>query len=65
MVARVNPFRFIKGEPPPLDELIATMTKRAKGLDPGKVRPEDLAPIRRRAGRRVRAPVADSRGPLM
>jgi ParB family chromosome partitioning protein len=43
VVARVNPLRFIKGEPPPLDELMATMTKRAKGLDPGKVRPEDLA----------------------
>ncbi|HVW30531.1 MAG TPA: ParB N-terminal domain-containing protein [Polyangiaceae bacterium] len=43
VVARINPLRFIKGEPPPLDELMATMTKRAKGLDPGKVRPEDLA----------------------
>ena len=43
VVARVNPLRFIKGEPPPLDELMATMTKRARGLDPGKVRPEDLA----------------------
>jgi ParB family chromosome partitioning protein len=43
VVARVNPLRFIKGEPPPLDELLATMTKRAKGLDPGKVKPEDLA----------------------
>ncbi len=43
VVARVNPLRFIKGAPPPLDELLATMTKRATGLDPGKVRPEDLA----------------------
>jgi ParB family chromosome partitioning protein len=43
VVARINPLRFMKGEPPPLDELMATMTKRAKGLDPGKVRPEDLA----------------------
>jgi ParB family chromosome partitioning protein len=43
VVARINPLRFIKGEPPALDELMATMTKRAKGLDPGKVRPEDLA----------------------
>jgi ParB family chromosome partitioning protein len=43
VVARINPLRFIKGEPPPLDELLATMTKRATGLDPGKIRPEDLA----------------------
>lgn len=43
VVSRVNPLKFIKGEPPPLDELLATMTKRAAGLDPGKVRPEDLA----------------------
>jgi ParB family chromosome partitioning protein len=43
VVARVNPLRFIKGELPSFDELMATMTKRAKGLDPGKVRAEDLA----------------------
>jgi ParB family chromosome partitioning protein len=43
VVARVNPLRFMKGEPPPFDELLATMTRRAAGLDPGKVRSEDLA----------------------
>jgi ParB family transcriptional regulator, chromosome partitioning protein len=43
VVARVNPLRFVKGEPPPLDELLATMTKRAAGMDPGKIRAEDLA----------------------
>jgi len=43
VVARVNPLRFIKGELPSMDELFATMTKRAQGLDPGKIRPEDLA----------------------
>jgi ParB family chromosome partitioning protein len=43
VVARVNPLRFIKGEPPPFDELLETMTKRARGLDPGKVKSEDLA----------------------
>jgi ParB family chromosome partitioning protein len=43
VVARINPLRFIKGALPSLDELFATMTKRAKGLDPGKVRAEDLA----------------------
>lgn len=43
VVARVNPLRFIKGEPPPFDEIFATMTKRASGLDPGKIKAEDLA----------------------
>jgi ParB family chromosome partitioning protein len=43
VVARVNPLRFVKGSPPPLDELFAQMTKRARGLDPGKVRREDVA----------------------
>jgi ParB family chromosome partitioning protein len=43
VVARVNPLRFIKGDPPPFDELFATMTKRASGLDPGKIKAEDLA----------------------
>jgi ParB family chromosome partitioning protein len=43
VVARVNPLRFIKGEPPEFDELMSTMTKRAKGLSAEKIRPEDLA----------------------
>ncbi|TMA26028.1 MAG: chromosome partitioning protein ParB [Deltaproteobacteria bacterium] len=43
VVARVNPLRFIKGEPPPFDELLATMTKRARGMDPERIRTEDLA----------------------
>jgi len=43
VVARVNPLRFIKGPPPPFDELLDTMTKRARGMDPGKIRSEDLA----------------------
>jgi ParB family chromosome partitioning protein len=43
VVARVNPLRFAKGEPPPFDELIAQMTQRASRLDPSKVRSEDLA----------------------
>jgi ParB family chromosome partitioning protein len=43
VVARVNPLRFAKGAPPPFDELLATMTKRARGLDPSKVRREDVA----------------------
>jgi ParB family chromosome partitioning protein len=43
VVARINPLRFIKGEPPSFDELMATMTKRAKGMDPGKIKAEDVA----------------------
>lgn len=43
VVARVNPLRFMKGSAPPFDELFAQMTRRARGLDPGKVRGEDLA----------------------
>ncbi|HEY2030430.1 MAG TPA: ParB N-terminal domain-containing protein [Myxococcales bacterium] len=43
VVARVNPLRFMKGKPPPFDELFATMTRRAAGMDPAKIRSEDLA----------------------
>ena len=31
VVARINPLRFIKGEPPPVEELLPSMTKRARG----------------------------------
>jgi ParB family chromosome partitioning protein len=43
VVARVNPLRFMKGSVPPFDELMATMTKRATGLDAGKIKPSDIA----------------------
>src|SRR5947208_12069499 len=43
VVARVNPLRFIKGTPPPFGELLETMTKRARGMDPARVKTEDLA----------------------
>ncbi len=43
VVARFNPLRFMKGEPPPFDELLDTMTKRARGMDAGKIRTEDVA----------------------
>jgi ParB family chromosome partitioning protein len=52
VVARVNPLRFIKGELPSFDELLATMTKRARHegrQDPNR-RP---GPQRRRPRRRV------------
>jgi ParB family chromosome partitioning protein len=43
VVARVNPLRFMKGAAPPFDELFAQMTKRARGMDPAKVKGEDVA----------------------
>jgi ParB family transcriptional regulator, chromosome partitioning protein len=43
VVGRINPLRFMKGGAPPMDELFATMTKRAAGMDPGKVKSEDVA----------------------
>ena len=43
VVARINPLRFIKGEPPPLDELLPSMTKRARGMDVDKIKTEDVA----------------------
>jgi ParB family transcriptional regulator, chromosome partitioning protein len=43
VVARVNPLRFIKGELPSLEELMATMTKRARGMNVDKINASDLA----------------------
>ncbi|MES1171815.1 MAG: ParB N-terminal domain-containing protein [Bacteroidota bacterium] len=42
VVGRVNPLRFIKGTPPTLDELLATMTRRALGMNVDKIRPADV-----------------------
>jgi ParB family transcriptional regulator, chromosome partitioning protein len=43
VVARTNPLRFINGEPPPFDELLPSMTKRARGMDANKIKTEDVA----------------------
>jgi ParB family chromosome partitioning protein len=43
VVARINPLRFIKGDLPSFDELMATMTRRAKGLKVDKIQSADLA----------------------
>jgi len=43
VVARINPLRFIKGELPSFDELLATMTKRARGMKVEKIGAADLA----------------------
>jgi ParB family chromosome partitioning protein len=43
VVARVNPLRFMKGSLPPIDELLATMTKRARGMNLDKIQSGDIA----------------------
>jgi ParB family chromosome partitioning protein len=43
VVARVNPLRFMKGEPPPVDELLPSMAKRARGMNLDKIKPGDVA----------------------
>jgi ParB family chromosome partitioning protein len=43
VVARVNPLRFMKGAAPPFDALFEQMTKRARGMDAGRIRSEDVA----------------------
>ncbi|HET9957338.1 MAG TPA: ParB N-terminal domain-containing protein [Polyangiaceae bacterium] len=43
VVSRVNPLRFIKGDPPPLDVLLPGMAKRARGMKTDKIKNEDLA----------------------
>jgi len=43
VVARINPLRWIKGEPPSLEELLKTMRERAGKFNVEKIRPQDLA----------------------
>jgi ParB family chromosome partitioning protein len=43
VVARINPLRWIQGEPPPLEEVLKTMTARAAKFNTDKIRQEDLA----------------------
>jgi len=43
VVARINPLRWIKGEPPPLAEVLKTMRERAAKFNVEKIRPQDLA----------------------
>ena len=43
VVARVNPLRFIKGELPSFDDLLATMTRRAQSMNADKIGASDLA----------------------
>jgi ParB family transcriptional regulator, chromosome partitioning protein len=43
VVARINPLRWIKGEPPRLEEILKTMRERAAKFNVEKIRPQDLA----------------------
>jgi ParB family chromosome partitioning protein len=43
VVARINPLRFMQGEPPELAEVLKTMTQRAGKFNAEKVKQEDLA----------------------
>jgi ParB family chromosome partitioning protein len=43
VIARINPLRFMKGTPPPVDEVLAGMTKRARGMDVDRIKAEDVA----------------------
>jgi len=43
VVARVNPLRWIKGDPPPLEDVLKTMRERAAKFNVEKIKPQDLA----------------------
>jgi len=43
VVARINPLRWIQGEPPPLEEVLKTMRERAGKFNTEKVKQADLA----------------------
>jgi len=43
VVARINPLRWIQGEPPPLAEVLKTMRERAAKFNADKIKQEDLA----------------------
>jgi ParB family transcriptional regulator, chromosome partitioning protein len=43
VVARINPLRWIQGEPPPLEEVLKTMRDRAAKFNTDRIKQEDLA----------------------
>lgn len=43
VVARVNPLRWIKGEPPSVEDVLKTMNERMAKFNIEKVKPQDLA----------------------
>ena len=45
VVARINPLRWIQGEPPPAAEVLKTMRDRAAKFNVDKVRQQDLTAV--------------------
>jgi len=43
VVARINPLRWFKGDPPPLEDVLKTMRERAAKFNVEKIKPQDLA----------------------
>ena len=43
VVARINPLRWMQGDPPPLEDVLKTMRERAGKFNTDKVKQEDLA----------------------
>jgi ParB family chromosome partitioning protein len=43
VVARINPLRWMQGEPPPLEEVLKTMRERAAKFNVDKIKQADLA----------------------
>jgi ParB family chromosome partitioning protein len=43
VVARINPLRWIKGDFPPLEQVLKTMKQRADKFNVEKIKPQDLA----------------------
>jgi ParB family chromosome partitioning protein len=43
VVARINPLRWVRDEPPPLSEVLKTMRERAARFNVEKVKPQDVA----------------------
>jgi ParB family chromosome partitioning protein len=43
VVARINPLRWIQGEPPAIEDLLKTMRERAAKFNVERIKPQDLA----------------------
>jgi ParB family chromosome partitioning protein len=43
VVARINPLRWIKGDPPSAESILKTMIERAQKFNVDKIKPQDLA----------------------
>jgi ParB family chromosome partitioning protein len=43
VVARINPLRWIQGDPPPLEDVLKTMRERVVKFKVEKIKPQDLA----------------------